>query len=268
VEQASRLEWRRFSETASELFERYMVPAIFQPWAIDLVLRTSLQPGERVLDVACGTGVVAREAAWRVGPGGTVVGLDLSPGMLATARARAADAAIEWREGSAVAMPLPSGAFDVVFCQQGLQFFPDRPAALHEMRRVLVAGGRLALSVFRASAGHFAVADACTPHIGPAAAGSIREPFTLPERSVLLSLLAGAGFGDLVIDVAVRTAHFPTPDAFVEFLMAGRMAGAVATLGDDARAALLEDVRIALRPYRDGDGLAFPMESHVAVART
>src|SRR3984957_15376131 len=134
--------------SAAELFQRYLVPAITLKWAEDLVRRAQLRTGERVLDVACGTGVVARLAATKVRPGqGT--GLDLNAGMLAVARSLPNDGApINWTEGSALAMPFPSGHFDVVLCQQGLQFFPNQPRALRELHRVLREGGRAALSVY------------------------------------------------------------------------------------------------------------------------
>jgi ubiquinone/menaquinone biosynthesis C-methylase UbiE len=104
-----------------------------------------------VLDVGCGTGVVARLAAHHVGPTGKVVGLDLKAGMLAVARSLPSlpGVSIEWQEGNALALPFSAETFDAVLCQQGLQYLPDRPAALGEMHRVLVPGGRLALSLWR-----------------------------------------------------------------------------------------------------------------------
>src|SRR5689334_18760846 len=103
--------------TAPALYQRYLVPAVTALWATDLVERVRLQSGTRVLDVACGTGVVARVAAERVGGTGQVAALDLNPGMLAVARALpTAGAAISWYEGSALALPFPEAAFDVVFC--------------------------------------------------------------------------------------------------------------------------------------------------------
>ena len=120
--------------SAPENYERYLVPAIFGPFATDLVELSAIQPGERVLDVACGPGVVARLAAEVVGATGRVVGVDLNAGMLAVARTLplARGAPVEWREDDAAALQLPDGGFDVVLCQQGLQVFPDRPAALRE----------------------------------------------------------------------------------------------------------------------------------------
>src|SRR5215470_5692878 len=123
-------------------YERYLVPSIFAPWAADLVELAARLPGQRVLDIACGTGIVARTAARRLGSGDSVVGLDVSALMLAAARSAAAaeGMTIESREGDALQLPLAGEAFDVAFCQQSFQFVPDRPAALREMYRVLAPG--------------------------------------------------------------------------------------------------------------------------------
>src|SRR5262249_50229251 len=131
--------------TAPELYERYLVPAVTLPWAADLVERVGVRRAERVLDVACGTGAVARVAAERVADGGRVAGVDVNRGMLAVARSQPsahAAASIDWYEGSAVSLPFDDGEFGVVLCQLGLQFFSDRLGSLLEMRRVLTPGGR------------------------------------------------------------------------------------------------------------------------------
>jgi ubiquinone/menaquinone biosynthesis C-methylase UbiE len=126
---------------AAEKYEHYFVPAIAAPLAADLVARAALRPGERVVDIACGTGVVTRLAAQRVGVAETVAGVDVNAGMLAVGRAAApAGMAIDWYEASAEDLPLPDEAFDVALCQLALQFFADKPAALREMRRVLTPG--------------------------------------------------------------------------------------------------------------------------------
>ena len=125
--------------SAPELYERYLVPAITRIWASDLIDRAGPKPGKSLLDVACGTGVVARLAAERMRTG-RVVGLDLNEGMLAVARSvPITGAPIEWREGSALSLPFENRSFDLVLCQLGVQFFPDRSLALREMKRVLVA---------------------------------------------------------------------------------------------------------------------------------
>ncbi len=128
-----------YGSNAAENYERFFVPLFGRPVADDLMGVAALKPGERVLDVACGTGVVTRLAAERTGA--TVTGLDLNPGMIEVAKSVTPDnMSIEWHQSSAEEMPLPDDAYDVVLCQLSLQFFPDKPAALKEMRRVLAPG--------------------------------------------------------------------------------------------------------------------------------
>lgn len=169
-------------EDSAEAYERYLVPIFFEPWAERLLAQAGVRSGERVLDVACGTGSVARRAAERAGPSGKVVGLDLNAGMLAVARrvSAAARPAIEWRQGDAAGLPFPEGSFDVVTCQQALQFFPDRPKALREMRRVLAPGGRAALAVLRGlrhSPAYAPRADALEKHVAAEAGAMLRSIF-------------------------------------------------------------------------------------------
>ena len=263
-----RLKWQSLSGPGPELFERVMVPAIFRPWADDLVAASAPGPGERVLDVACGTGIVTRLAARRVGGTGRVVGLDISPSMLAMARAAALRAAIEWQEGSATELPFPDGAFDLVLCQQGLQYFPDRPLALREMHRVLAPGGRLALSVFCSSPGHAALHEALVPYLGQAIATLALEPVALADEGELRALLLGAGFPDPAIHRAQRTARFPSADEFIQYYLASRFASAIARLSLADRTALEAAVHAALRPFVGADGLALQLEANVALARS
>jgi ubiquinone/menaquinone biosynthesis C-methylase UbiE len=136
---------------AAQNYERSLVTYTMRPFTTILLEHANPQPGERVVDVACGTGIAARQTAPRVGVTGMLVGVDLNLAMLAVARSQPAlaGAVIDWREGNAQALPLPDGAFDLALCQRGLQFFPDRGAALHELVRVLAPGGRVAVSVWR-----------------------------------------------------------------------------------------------------------------------
>jgi ubiquinone/menaquinone biosynthesis C-methylase UbiE len=263
-----------FGGNIPENYARYMEPAIFAPWGVDLVDLAALQPSDRVLDVACGTGVVTRCAAQRLGTAGQVVGLDVTAAMLAVARALlpAADASVEWREASAEAMPFADVAFDVVLCQQGVQFFPDKPAALREMHRVLVAGGRLVLSVWRpitCSPGFAVLADALAHHVSPDAGALLHTgPFSLGQADVLSTLIAGAGFRDITLQNAMKMLHFPSPEEFVRrYVSSSSLGGLVAQVDDNARAALLDEVHTALQPYISAEGLAFPIEAHLARAK-
>ena len=269
---SQQMNWTGYGGGAAEIYERHMVPAIFGPWAEDLLALATPKPGERVLDVACGTGVVTRLVAQRVGPTGTVVGLDLNPGMLAVARAVPPrhGAQIEWREGNVGAIPVADATFDLALCQQGLQFFPDRPAALREIRRVLAPRGRLALSVWRPmqhSSGFEALATALGRLIAPEAAAIMQGPFALGSADELRTLVTGAGFGDVVVQPAAKTLRFPSPEEFVRrYVAATPLAAVVAKANDEARAALITEVDAALKSSVDHDGLAFPIEAHLVLA--
>jgi ubiquinone/menaquinone biosynthesis C-methylase UbiE len=264
-------QWQ-LSGNAAEVYERSLVPLIFAPWAAVLLERAALQLGERVLDVACGTGIVARLAAPKVGPHGQVTGLDLNPGMLAVARSLspAGGAVIDWREGSAVALPFAEATFDVVLCQQGLQFFPDRLGVLREMRRVLTPGGRLTLAVWRAKHLFFsALADALARHVSPEAGAGGRAPFALAGATELRTLLTEAGFSDIRVRIEILPMRVTSLERYVpEQLAATPMAGAVAAAGESARAGILQDISTAVQAYRDDEGWVFPTEAHIVSART
>src|SRR5690606_10021431 len=156
-----------------ENYERFFVTAIGAPLAKDLIRLAALRPNERVLDVACGTGIVTRLAAQQIGSNGAIVGVDINPGMLVVARSSTPEnLSIEWHQASAEEMPLPDEGFDVVLCQISLQFMANKHAALEEMRRVLVPGGRLILNVPGPAEKLFAVlAKALERHISSEAAG-------------------------------------------------------------------------------------------------
>ena len=259
------------SSNAAELYERYAVPYVLGPWTPELVGLADLQRGERVLDVACGTGVVARLAATQVGKTGHVIGLDLNAGMLAVARALPLPpgAGIVWKEGSATALPLTDRSIDVVLCQQGLQFFPDRLTALREMHRVLVPDGRLVLSVWK-SAGPYntAVGDALERHVDIDTATKYRANRMVPGAEVLRRLVLDAGFGDVHLRSSRMTIALPPIEQFVlNHLSSSPVAGAVAALTDTKRAALAAEVHIALQSYADGDGVRVPDETNLVLAR-
>src|ERR1700757_3627776 len=198
--------------TAAELYQRCLVPTIASLWAADLIDRAAPRPGERVLDVACGTGVVARLAAARMGSG-RVVGLDIDAGMLAVARSLNSRS-IEWYEGSALAMPFPDSSFDLCLCQFGLQFFPDRPAAMREMFRVLQLGSRMALSVFSAierTPVTNALADALDRRLRPGASSIKRSEHSLANADDLRQLAVGQGFRDVSVSTVTQTLRFASP---------------------------------------------------------
>src|SRR5919106_2120986 len=200
-----------FGGSAPENYDRFFVPVIATPLATNLIDTAALRRGERVLDVACGTGVVTRLAAERVGDTGTVAGIDLNPGMLEVARSvTPSNMVIEWHQSSAEAMPLPDESFDVVLCQMGLQFVPDKPAALREMRRVLVRGGRLILNVPGPTPRLFTImGEALARHIGAEAAAFVNHVFSLHDTAGIQNLVSGAGFHDVSVQSDTKPLRLP-----------------------------------------------------------
>jgi SAM-dependent methyltransferase len=269
---AAHTPWRQVGGNAAEIYDRQLAPAMFAPWAPVLLDTARVQPGERAIDIACGTGVVTRLAATRVGRHGRIVGLDINAAMLAVARshADAADAApIEWLEADAQATLLPDASFDVALCQQGLQQFPDPLTALREVRRILVDEGRIALCVWsriEGCPGMLALVEALERHVGAAAANNRRAPFALGDAAAVRALLEGAGFGQIQLHTLVETARFPSPEAFVEAQLAATPLSTLGTLSDDVRRAIARDVRAEVQGYLDDGRLALPMEAHVALA--
>ncbi len=234
---------------AARMYERYMVPRMFAPWAAVLLDFADIRQGERVLDVACGTGSVTRQAAQRVGAGGAISGLDLNPAMLAVARETAVpdEPVIDWHHGSAQSLPFADDSFTAVVCQQGLQFFPDQVGALREMRRVLEPGGRAALLVQRGSE-HHPLFDRLN-RAGRARVGVdiFIAPFTLGDSAKLEQLMTAAGFVDIELKVKSRTVRHPEPHQFAAFILQGA-AAAIPSL-----AAMTEEQRRQLGGQLQGD---------------
>jgi ubiquinone/menaquinone biosynthesis C-methylase UbiE len=267
---ASAPSFESYGGSAPECYERYFVPAIGAPLAVDLVEAAALQPGERVLDVACGTGIVARLAAKRVGSTGAVAGLDINPGMLAVARAATpSGTAIEWHEAPAQAAPLPDGVYDAVLCQMGLQFFPDKVAALREMHRVLAPGGRIVLNVPGPEPELFTIlADALARHIKPELAPFVRQVFSLHDTRELQTLLTEAGFSDADAEPTDKALVLPTSAEFLwQYVRSTPLAAAVAEASEAARAALERDVVARWEPFAHEDGLMLNLRIVTAAAR-
>jgi ubiquinone/menaquinone biosynthesis C-methylase UbiE len=255
---------------AAERYERWVVPFVVGPWVPALLDLADLRPGERVLDIATGTGVVARLAARRVSPGGTVTGLDLNEAMLEQAKRLPLPPGltVDWRQGTALALPFVDRRYDVVLCQQGLQFFPDRLKALGEMRRVLTPSGRLAVSVWAGPSPYFvAMRDGLSRYVSSDAATSGLVAFSLAEANELRGLVETGGFRDVAVHRVHLTLRLPSPEEFfLRHLSAVPAAGLVAAAGAEVHAALVAHMKDATREYVDGYGLAVPQDVNVATA--
>lgn len=256
----------QISRNAAEVYEEFFLPALFEQWADRVADAAGIQPGQRVLDVACGTGVLARAVAARVGPAGTVAGVDLNDGMLAVARRKAPT--IEWTQGRAEALPLENDRFDAVVSQFGLMFFDDRHAALREMVRVLRPGGRLSVAVWDAlerTPGYAAMTDLLLRLFGDDVANALRAPFVLGDPQLLQTLFAEAGIPQARVVTRDGTARFPSIRSWVYTDIKG---WTLADALDDAQfELLLEEAERVLRPFVTADGtVAFSAPAHIVTA--
>ena len=254
--------------TPAEVYDEMFVPALFQRWGPIIADLAEIGLGDSVLDVACGTGVLACTALDRVGPRGTVIGLDPNADMLAVARRNSTR--VEWREGRAEALPFPDGSFDAVVSQFGLMFFDDCPAALREMMRVLRPGGRMAVAVCDAvdhSPGYAALAHLLQQLFGKRTADAFRAPFVLGDPERLLSICAAAG----IVDAKVARHNGSVRFASIKALISTERA-CVWTLGgmlDDAQfTELLKEAERALQPLVTTEGaITFDMPALIITAR-
>jgi ubiquinone/menaquinone biosynthesis C-methylase UbiE len=189
---------------AARIYDDVLVPRLFTPWALLLLEHLDLQPGEEVLDVACGPGSATRPAAIEVGRSGRVTGVDLSPAMLEIAQAKPVvpgAAPIEYHRAPADRLPVADADFDVAICQHGLQFFSNRAAALAEVRRALRTGGRVGIAVWAEieQAPAFAALEAAIREVaGDELAERYRDgPWGIPDADELRNLLEESGFDEV-----------------------------------------------------------------------
>ena len=250
-------------------YEKYFVPSIGGPIAIDLLAKAELKPGERVLDVACGTGVVTRMAAKAVGPDQRVTGLDLNPGMLAVARASQDAASIDWMESDADALPFDDGKFDVVLCQMGLQFIQNKLAALREMHRVLTPGGRILVSVPGPKPKIFAVmGNGVSRHFGEEAGTFMELVFSLHDKDELSDLFSGAGFRDVNVGAEKKSLLVPPPREFLwQYIHSTPLAQAAEKAERAVRDRLEAEVCPKLSNMVEADGTRFEVPITTVCAR-
>jgi ubiquinone/menaquinone biosynthesis C-methylase UbiE len=259
----------------AESYERFMVPSLFAPWASYLIQRANPQPSEHVLDIACGTGIVARNVAPRVGPQGVVIGLDVNPDMINMARtvAERDHAAIEWHTSPAEQLPFPDQIFDLILCQFGLMFFTDRHGALKQMHRVLRTSGRLVLSVWQGLDRHpfyQTLHEVSKRHFGKS---SVEAVFSLGDVDELRNLITDSGFQHIGIESTSITARFLQPEEFLawEIDVDPAKTPALRNLDSDAQKAILasvrRDIQRSLDEVMQDNQVVLEFHAHVVEAR-
>lgn len=257
--------WQISAEQA-EIYETQFVPALFAQWAPLLVAAARLEPGQRVLDVACGTGILARTAADRVGPTGHVTGLDLNDGMLSVARRLQPD--ILWRQGDAAVLPFPDGTFDAVLCQSAMMFFPDATGALTEMARVCRPGGVVGVQVYSsldAQPAYGPWVDMVARYVGTEAINLLGTYWVHGDLAVLRDRFRAAGLRVLDVHTHLGVGHWPSADAMVRVEIEG--SPLIDRISTEDYRTIQAQTRELLDEFRTDSGLDVPIEGHIVVAR-
>jgi SAM-dependent methyltransferase len=256
----------QLSVEQAEAYEAMFVPALFEEWAGPLVETAGVSTGQRVLDVACGTGVVARIAADRVGGAGSVVGVDINDGMLAVARRLRPT--IEWQRADAARLPFADDSFDVVLCQAALMFFADRVAALREMARVAVPGGTIGLQVWAGldqQAGYGPLTAIAARHAGPEAVDLLGSYWVLGDLEFVSELAGAAGLRVITARTRTGTARFPSVGELVATEVRGTPL--MDRIDDVIYQRILDDARAEFERFVTGTGqVELPITGHLITA--
>ena len=257
----------QLSGDAPTFYTRYAY-AMQAPWTDDLILQARCENGDRVLDVACGPGLVAGKVNQVSNATCKITGIDVNEAMLNTAKRTIPD--IDWHLGSATELPFADGSFEVVFCQQGLQYFPDRAKGMREMRRVLVPGGRLSLNVWGPldrQPFDLAYRDCLRAFFGSEALTPSTLGFSLNTAGELRQLATDAGLTDIRIRFEHRTARYPVLSEFVTgWTQASPNAARFIAFPEEMRNRFIAYLIERLEAYVDDGGIAIPRENHFLIA--
>ncbi len=257
---------------APDAYEQHIVPAFSRAWALDILEKAALQEGEDILDVACGSGIVARHAISQVGTGGKVSGVDINEIMLNKAReiSKKENLSIEWYHNDASNLPFQDNRFDVLLCQQGLQYFPERDSALKEIYRVITQGGRLVLSVWRLmefSPFYKVLHEIIKQNLGKKNAAILSSAYSLSDKNQLRSLIEKAGFKKINIRIVIKQMYVTDlKEFFLGGMIASPYAAAFAELNKNTQQKIIKYLESSLQDYLDDEGLVAPMEAWVVSA--
>ncbi len=250
---------------SAQAYENFLVPALFEKWPSIILDSVILKPGDKILDVACGTGILAREASKRVKPEGSATGLDASPGMLTVAKQ--IDPDVNWVRGQAEMLPFPDESFDVVVSQFGLMFFSDKIKSIREMLRVLVPGGKLAVAVWHDldhSVPYKIEVELLERMAGSNAANALRAPFVLGDKNELKKLFTDAGVNHIEIRTHNVTANFPEIRSMIEADLRGWLPVMGVVLSDELIEKILNEAETALKQFKNEDGkVSFDSPGHI-----
>lgn len=241
------------SDCLVRLHEQYLVPAIYAQWASRVADIAEIELGHHVLDVACGTGTLARAAQLETGLSGKITGLDSDERMLEAAREKSSG--IDWQLGDATAMPFERNRFDRVMCQFALMFISNRVATIKEMLRVCKPGGLVVVATWGPlphAGAYAALINLARRYLGPAAAFKLSAPWELGKPGAMDALLLSSGVEEYECHQRIGQASYPSMRAFVESHL--RLAGEFDTLGEKSLAEIHGAADAQLHPFLTPSG--------------
>lgn len=255
---------------AAQAYEELHVEALFRQWVEPVLDAAGVVAGSRVLDVACGTGILARGAQARVGPTGSVTGLDIDAGMLTVAQR--IEPGVDWVEGDAAALPFGDDEFDAVVSQFGLMFLPDKVGAVREMLRCASPGSTVVVAVWESlerSAAYPVTVDLLDRRAGAQAADALRAPFVLGDTDELRGVFEQGGASSVSITTHVGTARFPSVRSMVEADLRGWLPVMGVSLDEELVVSILGEADVALDSYVGDDGsMVFDAPAHIVTAHS
>ena len=256
---------------AVEVYEFQKVKAIFRPLAEATLQNVTINENDSVLDVACGTGIMNRVIGEQFPSLNSIVGVDLNPTMIEMAKKLTSDQQerFKWHQSDVVSLPFEDKLFTLVFCQQGLQFFPDKPKAIQEIRRVIKPNGRLVLTVWSAISPFFmALAESLDMHIGSETAQKSLAPFAFRDEQVIRDIVTGAGFIEAsMTTITILRNIDPANISIPKEIAANPIGSTVAAQEQDVVNRIIKQVEMAIEPYRTDTGYAIPQETFLLQAR-
>jgi ubiquinone/menaquinone biosynthesis C-methylase UbiE len=259
----------KYGGTPAQNYEKYFVPVIGSPLGNELIEIASIHEGEQVLDVACGTGILARLALKRAGNSARVVGVDINPGMLNVAESLTTGKSIEWHEANAEDLPFADESFDIGLSQYGVQFFQDTSAGLHEMRRVLRQDGRLFVRTAGPTPQVFVIlGDSLANHVSPELRGFVDKVFSLYDYETIHKFFHTAGFRDIEIRHEMKRLRLPSPEKFLwQYIESTPLSAALASISNAQRLAIEKEVVAKWQQFVEDTALILDLPDILTTAR-
>ena len=256
----------QLTNKAAQIYESQKVNAMFRPLAEATLKQVALHETDFVLDIACGTGIVSRCIAEKVQVNKPIVGVDLNEGMIDVAKTTTASRMemIEWHQADVTNLPFEDNSFTIAFCQQGLQFFPEKVKALEEIKRVLIPDGRLILTVWSSISPLFeALAQALRDNISQELANQSLTPFAFRDEQIITDLISKVGFKKITTSILTIQRQIGPAHSSLPREITGNPVGVAVLKGQSVMNQIVKQVEAAIADYKTENGFSIPQQTYL-----